>query len=102
MKHFVVIVHAGMQQDLGDLLRSLTAVQGFTFSPAEGHGSQSEDDPLLSARDRVVGYVPRVRVDVLLEDADVDTVLAALHAPELDFAGHGVYWVTAVERYGRL
>lgn len=102
MKHLVMIVHASAQQDLADQLRTLKQVRGFTLSAAEGHGSQSEQDPLLSARDRVVGYVPRVRVDVLLDDAEVDTVIAALRAPACGLAGHGVYWVTAVEQSGRL
>lgn len=101
MKHLVVIVHASAQQDLADHLRRLEAVQDFTFSAAEGHGSQAEHDPLLSARDRVVGYVPRVRVDLLVDDADVKTVISALRAPNV-LSGHGIYWVTAVEQSGRL
>lgn len=102
MKHLVMIVHASVQQDLADQLRTLNAMRSFTLSAAEGHDSQSEQDPFLSARDRVVGYVPRVRVDVLLDDADVDAVINALRAPACGLAGHGVYWVTAVEQSGLL
>ena len=99
MKNLVMIVHANMQQDLADQLRSLTQVQGFTFCHVEGHGTRVEHDPFLSARDKVVGYVPRVRVDILLHETDVEMILAAIRDRE---SGQGVYWVTAVEEYGQL
>ena len=102
MKNLVMIVHANLQQDLADCLREQERVHGFTFSHAEGHGSQLENDALLSARDKVVGYVPRVRVDVLLDDADVDVVITALRATKCGVASRGVYWVTPVEQSGQL
>ena len=102
MKHLTLIVHTNMQQDLADLLRTLDQVSGFTFSPAEGHGAQVENDPFLSARDKVVGYTPRIRVDVLLEDGDVQSVLKTLHNTGHGAEGQGIYWVTAVEQSGRL
>lgn len=102
MKILVMIVYANVQQDLADRLRGLEQVEGFTFTHAEGHGVRAGSDPFLSARDKVAGYVPRVRVEILLDDADVDTVLRALRAPETGVAEQGVYWVTAVEQGGRL
>jgi len=103
MKHLIVVAHAGVQQDLGDRLRSLEHVKGFTFTHTEGHGSHDvEQDPFLSTRDKVVGYVPRIRVDILLDDADVDPVITALRDPAYGIAGQGVYWVTSVDQNGRL
>lgn len=102
MKNLAMITHANAQEDLADLLRSLEQVQGFTFSYVEGHGTQVEHDPLLSVRDKVVGYTPRVRVDILLEDADVELVLAALRMHGSGVSGQGIYWVTPVEQHGRL
>jgi nitrogen regulatory protein P-II 1 len=102
MKNLVMIIHTSAQQDLADRLRGLEQVQGFTFSHVEGHGAHVEHDPFLSARDKVVGYTPRVRVDILLEDADVEKVLDALHATGNGGAGQGIYWVTMVEKSGRL
>ncbi len=101
MKNLTIIVHAGVQQALADSLRTLEQVEGFTFSHVEGHSHHSEEDPFLSARDKVVGYVPRARVDVLLADGDVDAVLASL-VEQSHLSGQGVYWVTAVEAQGRL
>lgn len=101
MKNLTLVIHASAQEALADRLRACEHVRGFTFTHVEGHSDSSENDPLLSARDRVVGYVPRVRTDLLLEDADVATVLAALLA-DGSFKGQGVYWVSPVERLGRL
>jgi nitrogen regulatory protein P-II 1 len=101
MKNFVLIVHAAVQQDLADLLRGLPAVSGFTFTSVEGHSRQTEHDPFLSARDRVVGYVPRIRADILLEEANVESVVAAVRRhPALH--GQGIYWLTDIDGHGRL
>lgn len=102
MKNLTLIIHTNAQQDLADQLRTLEHVQGFTFSHVEGHGAQAEHDPFLSARDKVVGYTPRVRVDVLLDDDDVAIVLETLRATGNSFVSYGIYWVTAVEQSGYL
>ncbi|HJX16616.1 MAG TPA: DUF3240 family protein [Acidiferrobacterales bacterium] len=101
MKKLTLIVHADSQQNLADLLRSQPSVTGFTFTHVEGHGAQGERDAFLSPRDLVVGYVPHVRVDLLLKDADVKPVLAALRAAP-GGAGSGVYWITPIDDQGRL
>ena len=103
MKNLVMVVRANLQQELADRLRDLKQVQGFTFSHVEGHGAQEEHDSLLSTRDKVVGYTPRVRVDILLEDKDVDVVLEAIRSETCGLTGiGGVYWVTTVQQSGRL
>ena len=102
MKNLTLIVHADVEQALADTLRSLKQVSGFTFIHVEGHGAQDGRDATLSARDRVVGYTPQVRVDILLEDDDVDVVLQALRAAECGLAGRGIYWVAPVENFDKL
>ena len=101
MKKLTLIVHANTQQMLADTLRSIPKVQGFNFTHIEGHGTQDERDPTLSARDRVVGYTPQVRVDIVLDDEDVATVLEALR-DNASVTGRGVYWVAALEGFGRV
>lgn len=102
MKILTLIIHTNVQQELADLLRTIDKVPGFTFSHVEGHGSETEKDAFLSARDEVVGYVPRVRFEILLEDVDVDVVLTRLCGKENSLAGQGAYWVTPVEKGGHL
>ena len=101
MKLLTLIVHTNVQQDVTDLLRSIKQVPGFTFTNVAGHGIETEHDAFVSAHDNVVGSVPRIRIDIRLEDDDVDTVLAAVSA-EKGIAGQGIYWVTPVEKGGRL
>ncbi len=102
MKNLTLVVHADIEQGLADFLRGLGPVRGFTFTHVEGHGPQDERDPALSARDRVVGYTPHVRVDIVVEDENVDAVLDALRQSRSGVAGRGHYWITRVEREGRL
>jgi nitrogen regulatory protein P-II 1 len=102
MKNLTLVVHADLRQSLADVLRNLKQVSGFTFTPVQGHGPQDEHDPALSAHDRVVGYTPHVRVDIVLHDMDVDSVLASLRDADGGISGRGVYWVTAAEKYGPL
>ncbi len=102
MKLLTLVVHTGAQQDLADLLRTIDKVPGFTFSHAEGHGLEIEEDAYLSARDDTVGYAPRVRTDILLEDENVDEVLSELCNKGSCITGQGIYWVTAVEKGGHL
>ena len=102
MKQLTLIIHTDAQQDLTDQLRKLESISGFTFSHVEGHGVEAEDDAFLSARDKVVGYTPRIRLDILLEENNIDLVLQALRTASTSIVGQGVYWVTAVEQNGRL
>ncbi len=102
MKLLTLIIHDNLKQDVADLLRNIEQVKGFTFSGVEGHGQESEYDLFLSNRDKVVGYTPRVGVDVVLEDKDVELVLIALRKSDIGLSKHTIYWTAAVEEYGRL
>lgn len=102
MKNLTLIVHADIRQSLADALRAIEQAQEFTFTHVEGHAAQDSRDASLSARDRVVGYTPHVRVDIVLEDEDVDPVLAALRDSGCGVSGRGVYWVTPVAGFGSL
>jgi nitrogen regulatory protein P-II 1 len=98
----MLIVSNDIEQALADTLRGIGQVTGFTFTRVEGHGSQDEHDAALTARDRVIGYTPHVRVDILLKDEDVNDVLQALRTANCGLAGRGIYRVTAVEEQGEL
>lgn len=102
MKLLTLIVHTSVQQELTELLRSMEQVPGFTFTQVEGHGNEVEADGFVSARDEVVGYVPRMRTDILLEDGDVGVVMESLCTTENNITGQGIYWVTAVEQGGHI
>ncbi len=100
MKKLAMIVSSSVYQAVTDQLRAL-GVAGFTVSHIEGHGPHTDEDQFVSARDRVVGFVPRVRVDIVLPEEQMTTVLDALCSPGTGLAGHGVFWVSSVERFGQ-
>lgn len=103
MKCLTIIIHTDDQQELTNQLRSIEQVQGFTVSHIEGHGVEPEHDAFLSARDSVVGAIPRVRADIVLQDSDLDVVLNNLRrVREGGQMKGGYYWVTAVEQDGHL
>jgi nitrogen regulatory protein P-II 1 len=101
MKKLSIVVHTSVQEELADCLRSLK-LQSFMFTHIEEHSSQLKQDAFLSARDKVVGYVPKVQVDILLEDERAKTLLDELRGSGIAFAGKGVYWVCDVDEVGEL
>lgn len=102
MKNLTLIVHADIEQALADTLRSLPQVRGFTIAQVEGHGARSDHDTVLAARDRVVGYTPHIRVDIVLANEVVEEVLNALRTSDCGVVGQGVYWITGVDAFGGL
>jgi nitrogen regulatory protein P-II 1 len=96
-----MVVHSTLQQALADFLRSKN-LQSFIFTHVEEHSAQFEDDAYLSMRDKVVGYVPKVRLDVILADDEVKTLIAELRESGQSFKGRSLYWVTNVEASGEL
>lgn len=101
MKKLSMVVHESLQQELADCLRGLQ-LDTFMFSHIEEHSAQLEHDPFLSARDKVVGYVPQVRVDVILDDQRARSLLEEIRHTTCSFKGKGIYWVMDVEEAGEL
>ena len=101
MKKLSIVVHTTLQEELADCLRSLK-LKSFMFCHIEEHSSQLKEDVFLSARDKVVGYVPKVRVDILLEDGRAGTLIDELRGSGVSFTGKGVYWVCDVGEVGEL
>ena len=101
MKKFTMVVHSSLQQELADRLRDWQ-LDTFMFTHVEEHSAQMEQDAFLSARDRVVGYVPQIRVDMILEDDRARQLVNDLRNPQCAFKGKGIYWITNVEESGEL
>jgi nitrogen regulatory protein P-II 1 len=99
MKNLVLVIPANVYQSVTDKLRELS-IPGFTLAHVEGHGAHTARDTFMSAHDRVVGFVPRVRIDVVLPEEAVDEVVAALTDTGSELAAHGAWWVSPVDRFG--
>ena len=101
MKKLSMIVHSSLQQELADCLRDLK-LETFMFTHLEEHSAQLENDTFLSARDKVVGYVPQVRVDIILENDRSQSLLQQIREQNLPFKSKGTYWLTELDDYGEL
>ena len=100
MKKLTLVVHSSLQQALADCLRGLE-LETFMFTHVEEHSAQLENDAFLSARDLVVGYVPQVRVDVIIDDERARQLLDEIRGSKA-YNGKGRFWITDVEEYGEL
>lgn len=101
MKKLTMVVHSSLQQELADCLRNLR-LDTFMFTHVEEHSAQLEQDAFLSPRDKVVGFVPQVRVDVILDDERARSLLEEIRGSQCRFKGRGIYWLTEVEESGIL
>ena len=102
MKCLTLFVHAALQSEVVDTLRELPEVTGFTLTECQGHSSSTGTEPFQATRDLVVGFVPRVRIDLVLEAGAVETVLGRLRASGRKEGALGAWSVSEVEDFGRL
>jgi len=96
MINLTLLADVSVKQSLADTLRNLPEVESFIFTDVEDHSNQLEKDSLLSERDKVVGYVPHIKVEILLDAVDLDKVLKTLCLPECGLVGRCRYWVTPI------
>lgn len=102
MKQLVIVTHTRFQQAILDELQSLKFISGYTITHVEGHGTEYENDPFASAREKSLGYTNRLKLDIVLDPEDIDSLIETLRKKIKDIKDHGVYWTTPVEAAGRL
>lgn len=78
-------------------------VRGLTISEASGYGRQRGHTEVYRGAEYVVDLVPKVRIDVVVDDDDadrvVDAIVAAAHTGKI---GDGKVWVVPVETVVRV
>ena len=97
-----LVIHETAKQDLIDHLLAREDVSGFTLSAAEGHSRNTGHNPFETTRDLVLGYVPRVRVDILVEDEAYPVLRDEICHCDSCVAGKGIWWGTPVVASGHL
>jgi len=102
MKLITAIVKPFKLDDVKDALK-LAGVQGMTVSEVQGFGRQRGHTEVYRGAEYTVDFVPKVRVEVLADDADVDRIVDAIaEAARTDKIGDGKVWVTDVESVLRI
>jgi nitrogen regulatory protein P-II 1 len=81
----------------------LLGIQGLTVSEVQGFGRQKGHTEVYRGAEYTVDLVPKVRVDVLVDDLDADKVVASLvEAARTGKIGDGKVWVTPVDTVVRV
>ena len=90
---------------LDDVKTALEAagVRGMTVSEASGYGRQKGHTEVYRGAEYTVDLVPKVRVEVLVSDADVTVVTDAMvGAAQTGKIGDGKVWVVPVDDVARV
>ena len=78
-------------------------VHGLTVSEASGYGRQKGHTEVYRGAEYTVDLVPKVRIEVLVEDADADDVVEVLvKSAQTGRIGDGKVWVTPVDTVVRV
>jgi len=78
-------------------------VQGMTVSEVQGFGRQRGHTEVYRGAEYAVSFVPKVRIEVLVDDADaVDVVEVMAKAAQTGSIGDGKVWVTPVDEVVRV
>lgn len=102
MKLITAIVKPFKLDDVKEALRGV-GVQGMTISEAQGFGRQRGHTEVYRGAEYTVDFVPKVRVEVVVDDADAERVVNAIvQAARTDKIGDGKVWVTPVESIVRI
>jgi len=102
LKLITAIIKPFKLDDAKEALRGL-GVQGMTVSEAQGFGRQRGHTEVYRGTEYTVDFVPKVRVEVLVEDSEVERVVGVIvAAARTDKIGDGKVWITPVEQAVRI
>ncbi|WAX57799.1 P-II family nitrogen regulator [Jatrophihabitans cynanchi] len=102
MKSVVAVIKPFKLDDVKAALEVL-GIQGLTVSEAQGFGRQRGHTEVYRGAEYVVDLVPKVRVEVLVDDADAVAVVDAIvEAARTGKIGDGKVWVTPVDTLVRV
>jgi nitrogen regulatory protein P-II 1 len=102
MKLVTGVVKPFTLEDVKSALEQL-GVLGLTVSEVQGYGRQKGHTEVYRGAEYRVDFVPKVRVEVVVDDSQVDkTVEALVNAARTGKIGDGKVWVTPVETIVRV
>lgn len=97
MKLVTGIVKPFRLDDVKEALKT-RGVQGLTVSDVQGFGRQRGHTEVYRGAEYEVDFVPKVRVEVLVDDVDADAVAQTIvDAARTGKIGDGKVWITAVD-----
>ena len=102
MKLITAIVKPFKLDDVKDALKA-AGVQGITVSEVRGFGRQGGHSETYRGAEYKIDFVPKVRLELVVDDGSVDAVIAAIKASAVTGKiGDGKIWVSTIERLVRI
>ncbi len=102
MKKIEAIIKPFKLDEVKEALHEI-GLQGLTVTEAKGFGRQKGHTELYRGAEYVVDFLPKVKVEVVLEDALVDRAIEAIQqAAHTGRIGDGKIFVTTVEEAIRI
>jgi nitrogen regulatory protein P-II 1 len=102
MKLVTAIVKPFKLEEIKDALHAV-GVDGLTVSEASGYGRQRGHTEVYRGAEYTVDLVPKVRLEVLIDDERVETIVAAIvETAHTGRIGDGKVWVVPVESVTRV
>src|SRR5688500_11067028 len=102
MKIVTAIVKPFKLEDVKESLRTV-GVQGMTVTETRGFGRQRGHTEVYRGAEYQVDFVPKVKIEVLCEDGQVDQVVeAVMKVARTGKIGDGKIFVTAAEQVYRI
>jgi nitrogen regulatory protein PII len=102
MQLITAIVKPFKIDDVKDALKA-AGIQGITVSEVRGFGRQGGHTETYRGAEYKIDFVPKVRLEIVVDNSEVDRVLEAIKAAaSTGKIGDGKIWVTNVERLIRI
>ncbi|MFD9700007.1 P-II family nitrogen regulator [Lentzea sp. NPDC059081] len=102
MKLVTAIIKPFTLDDVKGALEQL-GVLGMTVSEVQGYGRQKGHTEVYRGAEYSVDFVPKIKIEVVIDDAAVDKVLeAVVEAARTGKIGDGKVWVTPVDTVVRV
>ncbi|MEN9644310.1 MAG: nitrogen regulatory protein [Actinomycetota bacterium] len=102
MKLITAIVKPFKLDDVKAAVKA-AGVTGITVSEVRGFGRQGGHTEVYRGAEYTIDFVPKVMLELVVDDAVVDTVVDAITASAATGKiGDGKIWVTSVERLVRI
>ena len=102
MKLIVAVLKPFKLDEVKEVLKTV-GVQGMTLTEAQGFGRQRGHTEVYRGAEYEVDFVPKIRVEVLVDDPQVDEVIDAIvRTAATGKIGDGKVWVVPVDSVVRV
>jgi len=102
MKLITAILKPFKLDDVKDALQA-HGINGMTVSEASGYGRQGGHTEVYRGAEYTVDLIPKVRLEVLVDDADADSVIGVIvKAASTGSIGDGKVWSIPVDQVVRV